>query len=129
VQYLVQGFAWSRFKVRSHLDLNRSGQGGCIVTIFVGFGRRLGTLEKKSSPTALITDEQAEEISSTVEALAELMTEKEPGKNHYRGIFSELYRRFGVSSYKNIRVEQYARVLEILENWRVAIQKKLDGAI
>lgn len=91
--------------------------------VFIGFDRRLGTLEKKLSPAVLITDDQAEEVSSTVKALAELMASKIPGKNHYQGIFSELYRRFGVSSYKNIRIEQYARVLDFLEKWRLAIQK------
>lgn len=86
--------------------------------VFIGFDRRLGTLEKKLSPAALVTDSQAEEISSTVKALAELMTEKASGKNHYQGIFSELYRRFGVSSYKTIRLEHYERVLRFLEDWR-----------
>lgn len=86
--------------------------------VFIGFDRRLGMLENKLSPAALVTDSQAEEISSTVKALAELMTEKAPGKNHYQGIFSELYRRFGVSSYKNIRLEHYERVLRFLEDWR-----------
>ena len=98
------------------------------VKVFIGFDRRLGTLEKKLSPAALITDEQAEEVSSTVKALADLMTSKIPGKNHYQGIFSELYRRFGVSSYKNIRLEQYARVLDFLEKWRLAAQEKEDEA-
>ncbi len=43
---------------------------------------------------------------------------KQAGKNHYQGIFAELYRRFGVSSYKLIRQEQYAAVLAFLEQWR-----------
>lgn len=64
--------------------------------VFVGFDRRLGMLEKKMSPASLVTDDQAEEISSTVKALAELMTEKTPSKNHYQGIFGELYHRFGI---------------------------------
>src|SRR5882762_1741505 len=86
--------------------------------VFTQFDRRLTTVEKKLSPAALVTEDQAEEISSTVKALAELMTEKQPGKNHYQGIFSELYRRFGVSSYKNIRIEHYEKVLQFLEDWR-----------
>lgn len=96
--------------------------------VFIGFDRRLGTLEKKVSPAALVTDSQAEEISSTVKALAELMMEKAPGKNHYQGIFSELYRRFGVSSYKNIRLEHYERVLRFLEDWRNKVTQGTGGA-
>jgi P22_AR N-terminal domain/ORF6C domain len=89
--------------------------------VFVSFDRRLGTLEKKLSPAILITDEQAETISSTVKALAELITSKSGGKNNYQGIFSELYRRFGVSSYKNIRMDRYEQVLNFLENWRKSV--------
>lgn len=85
--------------------------------------RRLGTVEGKLSPTVLVTEDQAETISSTVKALAELMTEKAPGKNHYQGIFSELYRRYGVSSYKNIRLDHYEKVIQFLEDWRKAVQK------
>jgi hypothetical protein len=33
-----------------------------------------------------------------------------------------LYRRFGVSSYKNIPMEQYPHVLQFLEEWRQSVQ-------
>ena len=79
---------------------------------------RLGVLEDKLHPAAYITDTQAAEVSSQVKALAELLTSKDASKNHYQGIFGELYRRYGVASYKTIRVEQYAAVLAFLEDWR-----------
>jgi hypothetical protein len=41
-------------------------------------------------------------------------------EHSYQGIFGELYRRFGVASYKLIRVEQYDPVLVFLESWRAA---------
>jgi hypothetical protein len=91
--------------------------------IFTGFERRLGTLEKKLSPAAFITEEQAETISSTVKALAELIASKDPSKNHYQSIFSELYRRFGVSSYKNIRLDRYEKVLSFLEDWYQSVMQ------
>jgi hypothetical protein len=81
---------------------------------------RLGVLEDKLHPAAYITDAQAAEVSSQVKALAELLSGKEAGKNHYQGIFGELYRRYGVSSYKTIRLEQYEAVLAFLEDWRKA---------
>ena len=79
---------------------------------------RLGVLEGKLHPAAYIADAQAAEVSSQVKALAELLTRKDTNKNHYQGIFGELYRRFGVSSYKTIRIEQYNAVLTFLEDWR-----------
>jgi hypothetical protein len=92
--------------------------------VFTSFDRRLTTIEKKLSPTALVTEEQAETISSTVKALAELLGSRDSSKNHYQGIFSELYRRFGVSSYKNIRLDQYEQVLSFLANWRHSLSSE-----
>lgn len=80
--------------------------------------RRLSTIEQRTTPPSAISNEQAAEISSRVKALAQLLSGKDPSKNHYQGIFVELYRRFGVSSYKLIRQEQYAGVLEFLDEWR-----------
>ena len=81
---------------------------------------RLGVLEDQLQPAAYVTDAQATEISNCVKALGELLTAQGPAKNHYQGIFAELYRRFGVSSYKTVRLEQYAAVLAFLEDWRLA---------
>ncbi len=81
---------------------------------------RLGVLEDRLHPEAYITDAQATEVSNRVKALGEVLTRAQAGKNYYQGIFAELYRRFGVSSYKVIPQEQYAAVLEFLEDWRNA---------
>ncbi len=64
------------------------------------------------------SDKQAAEISNRVKALAEALTKKDPGKNHYQSIFAELYRRFQVSSYKLIKQGQYQTVLTFLDNWQ-----------
>lgn len=109
--------------------LNRAGQ---VVKAMRGDVRdvqvRLGVLEEKLHPGAFITEEQAAEVSNVVKALAEFLTGKERAKNHYQGIFGELYRRYGVSSYKIIRVEQYESVLAFLEDWRRAGTVEPPGA-
>ncbi|OJV96051.1 MAG: hypothetical protein BGO39_03505 [Chloroflexi bacterium 54-19] len=84
--------------------------------------QRLTNVEKKITPSARITDDQASEISQAVKALAEYLTTQDKSKNHYQSVFQEIYRRFGVSSYKNIRVDQFSTVLKFLEDWR---QKEL----
>lgn len=84
---------------------------------------RLGVLEDRLHPAAYITDAQAAEVSNRVKALAELLTGEDASKNHYQGIFGELYRRYGVSSYKTIRLEQYEAVLTFLEDWRKSTGK------
>jgi hypothetical protein len=81
---------------------------------------RLGEVEEKLHPGAFVTEEQANEVSLKVKALAEFLTTKDGTKNHYQGIFQELYRRFGVASYKIIRQGQFEAVMRFLDDWRTA---------
>ena len=81
-------------------------------------GRRVSKLEQRVSPGQPVTDEQAAEIAQQVKALAGLLTEHDPGKNHYQSVFNELYRRFGVTSYKLVPQARYPAVLAFLEEWR-----------
>jgi hypothetical protein len=80
--------------------------------------KRLSKVESRVWQANHITEEQAAEISLRVKGLASLLQEQGPGQNTYQSVFSELYRRFGVSSYKAIRMEQYEAVLTFLEDWR-----------
>lgn len=83
-------------------------------------GKRLRAVEGRLRPASYITDEQAAEISLQVKALAHLLG------GHYQTVFSELYRRYGVSSYKLLRVEQYPAVLEFLAEWRETAVSKAE---
>ena len=83
-----------------------------------GFELRLLAVEDRTAPEAPINDAQAGEIKEQVKALAQLLTGRDAARNHYQGIFAELYRRFGVSSYKLIPQSKYHAVLTFLEEWR-----------
>ncbi|MDP9315065.1 MAG: ORF6C domain-containing protein [Chloroflexota bacterium] len=80
--------------------------------------RRLSDVEEQTGPDAYITNEQAAHLSTEIKALAQLLATQDRTKNHYQGVFSELYRRFGVSSYKLVSREQYPAVLAFLDTWR-----------
>jgi hypothetical protein len=82
---------------------------------------RLTNLELQLHPGNYIPNGQAAELSARVKALALLMTERGTKDNHYQGVFAELYRRFGVSSYKTVTREQYESVMAFLEEWRQAV--------
>lgn len=84
---------------------------------------RLGVLEDKVNPAAYISDAQAAEVAAKVKALAEWLTAQDRSKNHYQGIYTELYRRFNVSGYKLLRREQYEAVLAFLDSWRESGKK------
>jgi hypothetical protein len=117
--------------------LNRAGQvvrgmQGEITVLHGDVGDiqvRLGVLEERLHPASYITEAQAAEVSNLVKALAELLTGKDRAKNHYQGIFGELYRRFGTASYKLIRIEQYDAVLAFLESWRAAGSAEPPGQV
>ncbi len=108
--------------------LNKAGQvvrgmQGDITTLQGDVGAvhvRLEVLENRLHPASYISETQAAEVSNVVKALAEFLTGKERAKNHYQGIFGELYRRFEVASYKLILVEQYDAVLAFIASWRTA---------
>lgn len=84
--------------------------------------RRLTRVEERTAEEALIRDAQAAEIANRVRAIAKALAARDKSKNHYQGVFGELYRRFRVSTYKHIRQEQYAAVLAFLDEWSTAIQ-------
>jgi hypothetical protein len=91
--------------------------------------KRIMALEAQLAPREAVTDEQAADISAKVLAVAAAMSEVEPGKNHYQGIFAELHRRFRVSSYKNVRQSQYQAVLDFLDAWAGTTQPKGSGGL
>ncbi len=82
---------------------------------------RLGVLEDRLHPGAYITPQQEAAVKQAVKALAHLLTQRDPSKNHFQGVYSTLYTEFGVPAYNLIRQEQYVAVLAFLEDWRKAI--------
>ena len=92
--------------------------------------RRLGAVERRVKPAEVISDEQASDIALSVKALGELLTNQaaQKGKgekipNYYQSIFTELYRRFGISKYALTRQGDYLKVMAFLEDWRRTIEK------
>ena len=83
-------------------------------------GRRITDLERRLAPPNAITDEQAAEIAQKVKAVAMQLTEANPGNNYFQSIFSEIHRRWGVSSYKNVHQGDFHNVMEFLDEWAAA---------
>ena len=104
-------------RVDTHADrLDKAAQ------VIRAFDRRLGALEDQLHPTTHLTDAQAADVAAAVKALAELLTAHDASKNQYQGVFTELYRRFRVSSYKQLCQDQYAPVIAFLADWSHALQ-------
>ncbi|HEX2909937.1 MAG TPA: phage antirepressor N-terminal domain-containing protein [Chloroflexia bacterium] len=94
------------------------------------FDQRITALEDRLTPPAdYITEDQVAQLQLEVKALAGLLTSQDQAdkrKNHYQGIFNELYRRFGVSSYTHIRLGQYANVRQFLADWKHAADNNIS---
>ncbi len=92
--------------------------------------RRLGAVERRVKPAEIISDEQASDIALSVKALGERLTNQaaqkgkgEKTSNYYQSIFTELYRRFGISKYTLTRQADYRDVMAFLDDWRKSIEK------
>lgn len=74
-------------------------------------------LTRRVAPGNPITEEQAGDLQQRVKAIAMLLTEANPGKNHYQAIWGELSRRMAVSGYRNFPAARYPELVKFLEEW------------
>lgn len=82
-----------------------------------GYERRLDQIEQVlNNPGRYITPEQASQISQAVKAIAMKLGEKTK-KNEYGGVYGELYRQFGITSYKLLPAGQFELAMKLLNEW------------
>lgn len=84
---------------------------------------RLSALELRLEPEAPLSEEQAAELAMAVKAVGQALSGKERKQNGYQVVYGELYRRYRISSYKNLPRGKYAEVIAWLHSWHV----ELDG--
>lgn len=97
----------------AHARLNQAA------SVVIEIRNQLNILDVRTSPQGVISNEQASQVALTVKALATHLKQLNPqGPNQYQAVYTELYRRFGVSTYKGIRRNQFEAVLNFLEEWR-----------
>lgn len=77
---------------------------------------RLTSLELRLDPAAAISDAQAAEIALGVKNVAYAM-EQQGQSGGYGKVYSELYRRYRISSYKNLPRAKYDEVIGWLSKW------------
>ncbi|MCZ7674295.1 MAG: hypothetical protein M5U34_47765 [Chloroflexi bacterium] len=67
-------------------------------------------------PGRLVTPDQAMQISQAVKAVA-IAYGKQTRKNEFGGVYGELYRREGITSYKQLPGNRFQAVMEWLADW------------
>lgn len=68
------------------------------------------------TPDRHVTPEQASQISQAVKAVA-LVLSKRSGSNQYGSVYGELYRKFGITSYKLLSANRFEQAMKFLTDW------------
>ncbi|MEW5988458.1 MAG: phage antirepressor N-terminal domain-containing protein [Chloroflexota bacterium] len=81
------------------------------------YGRRLEQIEATlGDPGRNVSPEQASQLSQAIKAVAMKLSEKS-GRNEYGGVYGELYRRFGITSYKLLSAQRFQPAMRWLTEW------------
>jgi hypothetical protein len=80
-------------------------------------GRRLEAIEAQlGDPGRHVTPDQAAQLSQAIKAVAMALGAKS-GRNEYGGVYGELYRRFGITSYKLLPAGKFGQAMAWLTEW------------
>jgi hypothetical protein len=78
--------------------------------------KRVTSLEQRMAPGESVTEEQASEISQAVKAGA-LLLGKQTKKNEFGVVYGEMYRKFGITSYKMLPAKRFSEAMRFLTEW------------
>ena len=79
--------------------------------------RRLEQIEAAlGDPGRFVTPSQAMQVSQAIKAVA-LEIGKKTGRNEHGAVYGQLYRRFEVTSYKQLPEERFQEVMDWLTDW------------
>jgi hypothetical protein len=78
--------------------------------------KRVETLEQRMGPGQPVTEDQASQISQAVKTVAMTLS-KVSGSNQYGAVYGELYRKFGITSYKLLPAQRFNEAMEFLTEW------------
>lgn len=91
------------------------------VVVVEQLNQRVERLELRVAPRALVTEDQASQISQAVKAVAIDLGQKS-GRNEFGGIYGELYRKYGVTGYKQLPAAKFQEAMHWLNEWRDNIE-------
>lgn len=86
---------------------------------------RLEQLESAlGDPGRYVTPDQASQISQAVKTVA-LKLGKKSGRNEYGSVYGELYRKFGITGYKQLPASRFEEAMRWLNEWRENVESDL----
>jgi hypothetical protein len=87
------------------------------VVVVEQLNERVEKLELRVATGSLVTDDQASQISQAVKTVA-LALGKKSGRNEFGAIYGELYRKFGITGYKQLPAAKFQQAMDWLNEWR-----------
>lgn len=84
--------------------------------VYGALTKRVTTLEERLAPGAVVTEEQASQVSQAVKAVA-LALGKQTGRNEFGGVYGEVYRRYDVTGYKMLPASKFEPCMAWLNEW------------
>jgi hypothetical protein len=86
---------------------------------------RLENIESSLSDTGRnVTPDQASQISQAVKAVA-LALGKQTKRNEFGAVYGELYRKFGITSYKMLPARRFEEAMRFLTKWHEDASREL----
>ena len=98
-----------------------------VVARIEDLDERVGGLELHVGPGATISEQQSAEVALAVKHVGRALSEQ-GAKPGYAQVYGELYRRYGISSYKNLPQDRYEEVLHWLKRWHDELAPAGEGA-
>ncbi len=78
--------------------------------------RRMNTLELQVAPQAAVSEQQAAEVALAVKSVGYALAERGT-RSGYSQVYAEMYRRYGISSYKSLPQSKFEHVISWLHAW------------
>ena len=82
---------------------------------------RLEELESMLAPGTAVTEDQASQVSQGVKAVA-IALGKQTKRNEFGSVYGELYRKFGVTSYKLLPLDKFDEAMRWLSEWYQSLE-------
>lgn len=89
--------------------------------------KQIGLIQAQlSNPSAYVTQEQSQQISEAVKAISLVLGERS-GRNEFGGTYGELYRRYGITSYKHLPAARFDHCIDWLRQWWRELSDESDA--
>jgi hypothetical protein len=81
-------------------------------------------------PYQVISESQAAELAELVKGIAHRLSERDPQETRaYQRVWSELHRRYNVTTYRRVPAAKFDEVVIWLEEWLTSLGTEREGAV